>query len=86
MFWTCTIASSVKTRLGGITELTRITLTIVLLTVRVQCRTSFALQLLTFVFATGQTLYYSTNYPRLSSLKEQFDPHDIFSFPHSIEE
>ncbi|PPQ74929.1 hypothetical protein CVT26_011340 [Gymnopilus dilepis] len=36
--------------------------------------------------ANWQTLYYSTNYPRLRSLKERFDPHDILSFPHSIEE
>ncbi|KAF8886861.1 glucooligosaccharide oxidase [Gymnopilus junonius] len=36
--------------------------------------------------ANWQTLYYSTNYPRLKSLKDQYDPHDTFSFPISIEE
>ncbi|PPQ96356.1 hypothetical protein CVT26_005043 [Gymnopilus dilepis] len=36
--------------------------------------------------ANWQTLYYSTNYPKLRSLKDQYDPHDTFSFPLSIEE
>jgi len=35
--------------------------------------------------ANWQNLYYSTNYPRLQTLKNQYDPQDTFSFPTSIE-
>jgi len=33
-----------------------------------------------------QNLYYSSHYPLLKSLKDQYDPHDTFNFPKSIEE
>ncbi|KAF5365881.1 hypothetical protein D9757_011047 [Collybiopsis confluens] len=33
-----------------------------------------------------QSLYFSDNYPRLKSIKDQLDPHNVFMFPTSIEE
>ncbi|KAJ3969658.1 hypothetical protein EV361DRAFT_336682 [Lentinula raphanica] len=33
-----------------------------------------------------QTLYFNGNYPKLQSLKDQFDPNNIFMFPTSIAE
>lgn len=33
-----------------------------------------------------QKLYYGTHYPRLESLKKQYDPRDTFNFPKSIQE
>ena len=34
----------------------------------------------------GQNLYYGSNYYRLKSLKDQYDPNDTFNFPLAIEE
>ncbi|KAF8194117.1 glucooligosaccharide oxidase [Pholiota molesta] len=36
--------------------------------------------------ANWQQLYYGANYPRLRTLKDQYDPNDIINFPLAVEE
>ena len=35
---------------------------------------------------TGQKRYYASHYPRLETLKQKFDPRDVFNFPVSVQE
>jgi len=39
-----------------------------------------------YLAVAGQKLYYGSHYPRLQSLKDQYDPMDTFNFPTAIEE
>ena len=32
----------------------------------------------------GQTLYFGSNYQRLESIKQTYDPRKVFTFPQSI--
>ena len=44
------------------------------------------LVVLIILSGAGQKRYYGAHYKRLQRLKDQYDPHDLFKFPESIQE